>query len=240
MSFACPPPDDMLLAALGACHRMRRIVVTGNPGSGKSAFTRCLADLGVPTFSSDTAVAEMYAPRGEAAKWIGKLNSPIPLLAPDGSVDKTALMEAMRANPALRREVEGIVHALAHAALESFWANQETLGAPLAVAEVPLFFESGWQHSSKPRPHVVGIRCPLTMRAQRIEANRGWPQEKLEAIEGWQWAQDRKMAACDSVIDNDGTAKDLCDRAHEFLVAMRAKDQKDEQALALHLAHLWQ
>ena len=42
------------------------------------------------------------------------------------------------------------------------------------------------------------------------------------------------------MIDNDGTAKDLCDRAHEFLVAMRAKDQKDEQALALHLAHLWQ
>ena len=87
---------------------------------------------------------------------------------------------------------------------------------------------------------MVGIRCPLTVRAQRIEANRGWPQEKLEAIEGWQWAQDRKMAACDSVIDNDGSPNDLSARAHEFLVAMRAKDQKDEQALALHLAHLWQ
>ena len=240
MIFACPPPDDMLLAALGACHRMRRIVVTGNPGSGKSAFARCLADLGMPVFSSDAAVAEMYAPRGEAAKWIGRLNSPSPLLAPDGSGDKAALMEAMRANPALRREVEGIVHSLAHAALESFWANQESLGAPLAVAEVPLFFESGWQHSSETRAHVVGIRCPLPVRAQRIKANRGWPQEKLEAIEGWQWTQDRKMAACDTVIDNDGSAEDLCARAQEFLVSMRAQDQKDEQALALHLAHLWQ
>ena len=48
------------------------------------------------------------------------------------------------------------------------------------------------------------------------------------------------MAACDTVIDNEGTAKDLCARAHEFLVIMRGKDQKDEQALALHLAELWQ
>ena len=48
------------------------------------------------------------------------------------------------------------------------------------------------------------------------------------------------LAACDSVVDNDGTADDLCARAQEFLVSMRAKDQKDEQALALHLAHLWQ
>ena len=48
------------------------------------------------------------------------------------------------------------------------------------------------------------------------------------------------MAACDTVIDNDGSAKDLCNRAQEFLVIMRGEDQKDEQALALRLAELWQ
>lgn len=239
MNFACPPPDDMLMAALQGCRRMRRVVVTGNPGSGKSAFTQCLADLGAPVFSADAAVAALYAPRGEAAQWIERFGGS-GLLAAGGAVDKTALLEAMRANPVLRRDVEGMVHALTRKALETFWVHQESMGAPLAVAEVPLYFETGWQNSLTPQPHVVGVRCNLPLRAQRIEANRGWTQDKLEAIEGWQWEQDRKMAACDTVVDNEGSLASLCDRAREFLANIRARDQKDEQALALHLAGLWQ
>ena len=240
MNFACPPPDDMLLAALQGCRRMRRIIVTGNPGSGKSAFTRCLANRGVPVFSADEAVAGLYGPRGEAAQWIGRMGGDAQLLGPDGAVDKAALLEAMRGNPALRREVEALVHSLAHKELEAFWTRQEALGAPLAAAEIPLYFETGWQRSFLPEPHVVGICCPLPVRTQRIEANRGWSQDKIEAIEGWQWPEDKKMAACNTVIENKGSAKTLCDRAQDFLEIMRGKDQKDEQALALHLAALWQ
>ena len=48
------------------------------------------------------------------------------------------------------------------------------------------------------------------------------------------------MAACDTVVDNEGTLESLCAQAQEFLARMRAQDQKDEQALALHLAGLWQ
>ncbi|MFT3959574.1 MAG: dephospho-CoA kinase [Desulfovibrio sp.] len=217
---------------------MRRVVVTGNPGSGKSAFSQCLADMAVPVFSADATVAALYAPRGEAAQWIGQIGGSA-LLTPAGAVDKTALLEAMRANPALRREVENMVHSLTHKALETFWIKQESLGAPLAVAEVPLYFETGWQNSFSPEPHVVGVRCAMPLRAQRIEANRGWTQDKLEAIEGWQWTQDRKMAACNTVVDNQGTLESLCAQAKEFLASMRAQDQKEEQALALHLAGLW-
>lgn len=239
MNFACPPPDDMLMAALQGCRRMRRVVVTGNPGSGKSAFTQCLANLGVPTFSADAAVAALYAPRGEAAQWLGQVGGPA-LLTPEGAVDKSALLEAMRANPMLRRDVENMVHALTRKAMEEFWIQQESLGAPLTVAEVPLYFETGWQNSFSPTPHVVGVRCDLPLRALRIEENRGWTQDKLEAIEGWQWTQERKMAACDTVVDNEGSLESLCAQAQKFLARMRAQDQKDEQALALQLAALWQ
>ena len=118
--------------------------------------------------------------------------------------------------------------------------SKREFAAPLTVAEVPLYFETGWQNSFTPAPHVVGVRCHTPLRAQRIEANRGWTQDKLEAIEGWQWTQERKMAACDTVVDNEGTLESLCAQAQEFLARMRAQDQKDEQALALHLAGLWQ
>lgn len=238
MNFSCPPPDDVLAAALRGCRRMRRVVITGNPGSGKSAFTRCLADLGVPVFSADAAVAQLYAPQGEAAQWIGRFGGAA-LLTPKGAVDKTALMEAMRANPALRREVETVVHSLTRAALESFWDCQESQGAALAAAEVPLYFETGWQQVFTPRPHVVGVHCPLAERARRIEQNRGWSREKVEAIEGWQWAEDRKMAACDTVVNNDGPLEALCRHAANVLESLQSRDRGEEQALAQHLDALW-
>jgi len=238
MHFSCPPPDDMLAAAVRGCRRMRRVVVTGNPGSGKSAFTRCLADLGAPTFSADAAVAQLYAPQGEAAQWIGRFGGAA-LLTPQGAVDKTALMEAMRTNPSLRREVETVVHSLTRNALEAFWENQEAQGAPVAVAEVPLYFETGWQTAFMPRPHVVGVHCPLAVRARRIEENRGWTKDKVEAIEGWQWDEKRKMAACDTVVNNDGSLEALQGQAEAFFAALQGREQEGEQALAQHLDELW-
>lgn len=239
LNFTCPPPDDMLATALRGCRRMRRVVVTGNPGSGKSAFTHCLADLGVPVFSADAAVARLYAPQGEAAQWIGRFGG-ASLLTPEGAVDKTTLMEAMRTNTALRRDVENVVHSLTRKALESFWEDQESRGAPVAVAEVPLYFETGWQTVFTPCPHVVGVHCPLSVRTRRIEENRGWTREKVEAIEGWQWDENRKMTACDTVVDNDGSLETLCAHAGAFLEALRSRNQAEEQALARHLDGLWQ
>ena len=82
----------------------------------------------------------------------------------------------MRTNPSLRREVETVVHSLTRNALEAFWENQEAQGAPVAVAEVPLYFETGWQTAFTPRPHDRErpdgfYRCGLS-RKRRYAKNR--------------------------------------------------------------------
>lgn len=109
----------------------------------------------------------------------------------------------------------------------------------MAVAEVPLYFETGWQTAFTPRPHVVGVHCPLAVRARRIEENRGWTKDKVEAIEGWQWDEKRKMAACDTVVNNDGSLEALQGQAEAFLAALQGREQEGEQALAQHLDELW-
>lgn len=238
MRFACPPPEDMPLAALAACRRMRRLVITGNPGSGKSALTGRLAAQGLPTVSADALVADLYAPGGEAAAWLERRCGGN-VSAKDGGVDKTALLAAMRADPLLRRDVEETVHALVRMAIENFWREQEAADAPLAVAEVPLYFECGWQNIFSPKPLSVGVHCPLPLRLRRIMDSRGWSEEKAAALEAWQWPEARKEAACDLLVDNSGPPEALENAARALSADLERIHRDEEAAQRRRLEELW-
>lgn len=238
MSFACPPQQDMPDAALKANLRMQRLVITGNPGSGKSAITAHLAHMGVPVISADAIVADLYAPGGAGSLWIGRLHGGS-LLEADGAVNRKALLAAMQQDAVLRRDVEQAVHALTRQAIEDFWLRMEAAGAPLAAAEIPLYFESGWQQFFSPSPLTVGVSCPLPLRTTRTVETRGWNQEKMAALEAWQWPEERKMAACDMVIKNDKDVHHLQDEAARLLERLRIHDQKKRQEQSQLLNFIW-
>ncbi|MBQ9405594.1 MAG: dephospho-CoA kinase [Desulfovibrio sp.] len=238
MHFQCPPPCDMRETALSCTRRMQRIVVTGNPGSGKSRLTQFLARHGAQQISADDVVAQLYAKGGAGAQWIGQLADG--LLTEQGGVNKTALLDAMQKVPGLRHEVERIVHALTRQAIEHFWTQQEAAGAALAVAEVPLFFEAGWHTSFRPVPIVVGVRCPFSVRSARMQNSRNWSPEKIAALESWQWSEERKLAACDILVDNSGTEKDLDAQAHNLLLTLDKRRQTAEKTLRTALNAIWE
>lgn len=145
MHFTCPPPPDFAALALRLSRRMQRVVVTGSPGCGKSALMRQLEDTGLPVWSADAAVARLYEPGGGGHHLLRGRYGDRFVPAPEGPVDKRALFEAMRADAALRREVEEMIHPLARHDMDAFFARAEAEGAPVAVAEVPLFLEAGWK-----------------------------------------------------------------------------------------------
>lgn len=238
MRFACPPPADLPAAALAACCRTQRVIITGNPGSGKSALAKQLSRLGVPVLSADAVVADLYGPHGEAAAWIGRRWGE-GLLAADGGVDKNALLSAMRDNAGLRREVEEMVHPLVREAVVAFWKKQEAAAAPLAVAEVPLYFECGWQNAFSPPPLTVGVHCPLPLRLLRIMADRGWSEDKAVALEAWQWPEARKEAACDLLVDNSGPQEALEAAARRLLERLDELRRMAVQKQEMALARLW-
>ncbi|MBQ3059999.1 MAG: dephospho-CoA kinase, partial [Desulfovibrio sp.] len=123
LHFSCLPPDDIPAAALAACHAMQRVVLTGNPGCGKSSLAAQLRDLGLPVLNADAVVQELYAPGGEAAQWIAQRWGE-QLLTAKGQVDKAALLQAMQSSPYLKKELETLVHALVRAAVERFLQKQ--------------------------------------------------------------------------------------------------------------------
>jgi 23S rRNA pseudouridine1911/1915/1917 synthase len=238
LRFVCPPPGDMPQAALDACGRTERVVIVGNPGSGKTALLRHLAGRGLSVFSADEATAKLYARGGEAAQWIARRFGE-GMLTPDGAVDRKVLFAALCAEPDLFREVEALVHPFVRQGLENFWRTREDAGDALALAEVPLYLECGWEKFFSPPPLLVGVHCPLPGRLRRLAAARGWTEAKAAALEARQWPQERKMAACDLLVDNSGPPEALAALADGLLESLARLAEDRLRAEREKLESLW-
>ena len=237
MAFTCPPPEDFVQTALTLERHMRRVVVTGVAGSGKSLFMRMLAEEGVPTWSADAAVIRLYEPGQEAWQAL-RLRYGDRFVPDDHSpVDRKALAAALLPSAESGvdvHELEKLLHPLVLDDLERFWSEQEEAGQGYAVAEVPLWFESGWSRRlcGEQRPYVVGISCEQGERCRRLLEVRGWSDTLMARMDGLQWTQERKMAGCDQVIANSGTEAELRDKARAFV---REMDHWEAESRAIFL-----
>lgn len=222
LSFSCPPPEDFWATADRLDRRMQRVVLTGMPGCGKSTLLGALNRAGPPTWSADAAVARLYQPG--AAGWQILLRRYGERFVPDarGPVNRHALGHALMTDAALKREVENAIHPLVREELEAFWISQEQADVPLAIAEVPLWFESGWKADSGYEPVVVGVRCEREPRYARLALRRNWSQELIAAMDSWQWDEDRKMRGCSLVVTNNGTEDQLVKAAPSLLYRLEA------------------
>ena len=232
-SFVCPPPSDMADCLERLTWFSERVVITGLPGCGKSRLTRMMQEEGYPGWSADEAVRQCYEPEGDGwqalhHRYRGRFT------AQGAPVDKQALAIAIRETPGMREEVESLIHPIVNQALAKFWDDAEETHATLAFAEVPLWLESGGQSPrygpSFGRITLVGVDCPDTIRHDRLIRLRHWQEAMVIAADSWQWPADKKMAACDLVIDNSGTEDRLLNKGHALVATLLAR-REDRQRM---------
>lgn len=235
LRFTAFPPADFMEALAAASPSHCRVVVTGSQGCGKSTFCGLLANLGLPVISADAIVANLYRAGGPAADWLS-LRFGDSAVNGDGSVDKSALFSLLREGGA-RREFENFVHSLVLDEVENFWARANGEDK-IPVAEIPLYFECGWDKRIKPRPFVIGLRCPREIRWQRIKESRGWDMEKIKTLENWQMPEDRKMRSCDLVIDNAGGEGRMEALAADAAQTIRGRQTANGKALRQYFREL--
>ncbi len=143
VDISAPPPQDFTDFLQCLMLPPLRVVITGLPGSGKSALLQSFAARGIAVLSADTVVAALYQ-QGGAGQYILRArfgNRFVP--HPDAPVDKALLGAAMQESVTLRREIENLLHPLVKQALEDFWEQQTALGGGSA-AEIPLYLEAGF------------------------------------------------------------------------------------------------
>lgn len=225
--FTSPLPKDFLEAMANNSWRAFNVALTGNPGSGKSSFAKALAARGLPVIDADAIIKRLYSGRGAVSDWLS-MRGFHEAVAPDGSVIKAELLRLFEKRPEIRKEFEKFTHALVLDQISDFW--QKNQGGLAAVAEIPLFFESGWQKLPE-KIITAGVRCDQKTRFERLSRNRDWTKEKIEAIESWQMPEEEKMSLCDYVWGNNGPAGKLEENAAEFIKLLKEKKEAEREKL---------
>jgi dephospho-CoA kinase len=176
---------------------MWRIGITGSIATGKSTVLDAFRTLGVPVLSADAAVAELYA--GEAVAAVEAL---FPGVAVDGVIDRNLLSQRLAADPSGFKRLEAVVHPLVRARIKEFMDQAEQAGAALAVVEVPLLFETGFDYGFD----AIGVTfVDEATQRQRVLARPGMTVEKLETILARQLPQAEKKARATYLFDTGGT-----------------------------------
>ena len=239
-SFCCPPPGDFTDSVRRCLSSGLKVVVTGSPGCGKSLLLQIFRDAGFPVFSADAEVARLYAPGGDGHRLLRAHFGDRFVPGDTAPVNKAALGAAMREEDSLRREIEALLHPLVWQANTAFWQAHET-GSPLAVAEVPLYFESGRNSGGKTpdSPTLIGVHCPLAVRRERLANNRGWSEETIAGMEAWQWPEEKKMRACDIVLDNTGSIEDFTGKAALLIQELHALRERRLEDSVWQVERLW-
>ena len=163
---------------MSAAKRPFVLGLTGSIGMGKSATAAMFAARGVPVHDADAAVHRLYGPGGAAAAAIGEAFPGT--LAPDGSVDRSALRTAVLDRP------------------ERLAALERIADAPLVLLDIPLLYETGGEGRCDA---VLVVTAPPAVQRARVLARPGMSEAALDAILAKQMPDAEKRARADFVID---------------------------------------
>src|SRR3984957_8317241 len=192
--------------------------LTGSIGMGKSTTARLFVEAGVPVYDADATVHSLY--EGEAAPAI---ETAFPGITIGGKVDRTRLSAQVVHDPAAMKRLEQIVHPMLGASRQKFLEDAERSGAPVAVVDVPLLFETGGE---KRVDAVVVVTTTPEIQRERILARDNMTAEKLDAILARQLPDAEKRKRADFVVDTSHGLDPVRARIRDILVEAAKMPQR--------------
>jgi dephospho-CoA kinase len=183
--------------------------LTGSIGMGKSTTAKLFAEAGVPVYDADAAVHILY--EGEAAP---SIEAAFPGTTVDGKVDRNKLSAQVVHDPKAIKRLEQIVHPMLGASRQKFLDDAERSGAPVAVVDVPLLFETGGE---KRVDAVVVVTTTPEIQRQRILARDNMTGEKLDAILARQLPDAEKRNRADFIVDTSHGLEPVRARIRDIL-----------------------
>jgi dephospho-CoA kinase len=181
--------------------RIFRVGLTGGIGSGKSTVGERFQRLGAVLVDTDVIAHRLTAPGGAAIEAIRSRFGDT-MIAPDGSLDRSAMRALVFVQPEARKALEAILHPMIRAVAEDETAAAGRAGADYVLLAIPLLVEAGGTRNRVER--VLVVDCPEAVQVARVTRRSGLAPEEVEAIIRAQASRAQRLEAADDVIDNGG------------------------------------
>jgi dephospho-CoA kinase len=181
--------------------------IVGGVASGKSAVAEEFSRIGLPLLDADAlGHAVLHDPDVIAAfrdRWGAEV------IDEQGQVVRRAVARRVFGDDTAARDERQFLNSVTHPRIRDRLRERlEELrrrGAPMAVIDAALLYETGW---SQLCDAVVFVDVPRELRVQRAAA-RGWSEEEFAAREASQWSVQEKKARATWVLDNGGARSEI-------------------------------
>ncbi|QWE08829.1 dephospho-CoA kinase [Polynucleobacter ibericus] len=180
--------------------------LTGGIGSGKTAVSDQLAQLGAGVVDTDLIAHQITAPNGSAIPSIQKQFG-TEFIDPSGALDRVKMRSLVFSNPEARKALETITHPLIREKTISQAKGLIEAKVPYLVFVVPLLIESGnWLSFLD---YLVVVDCPEEAQIERVMHRSNLSRNEVEGIIQAQASRQERIAHADMVIENQGSLDDL-------------------------------
>ncbi|WP_293624579.1 MULTISPECIES: dephospho-CoA kinase [unclassified Polynucleobacter] len=185
---------------------MPLIGLTGGIGSGKTAVSNLLGELGAGVIDTDLISHQITAPGGKAIPLIAKEFGD-DFIDPQGALDRVKMRTLVFADSNARQALEKITHPLIQQETAKQAFGLAKSGVPYLVFVVPLLIESGsWV---KLIDYLIVVDCPEETQIQRVMHRSNMTRLDVENILNAQTSRNVRLAAANTVLKNQGSLDEL-------------------------------
>ena len=181
------------------------VALTGNIASGKSTVLGFFRDWGAFTTDADAMVRKLQQPGTPVFNAIVARFGPA-VVAPDGSLARDRLRAIVFADPSSRADLEAIVHPAVRERRTALERDAERQGAPIAVHDIPLLFESA---DPAEFDRVVLVDAPESRRRTWLIERRGLDPAEVDRMIAAQVPSRSKRGRSHYIIENDADLETL-------------------------------
>lgn len=178
------------------------IGLTGGIGTGKSTVAAHFAAHGVPIIDADIIARKLtYKDQPAFNSIVAHFKEP--LLQPDGQLDRSKLRQLILDDPKERLWLENLLHP---AIIASIHQQLAKLKAAYCIVVIPLLLEGDFQTFIS---RILVVDAPQELQLKRVSARDQVSFNAVEKIIALQVTREKRLAAADDVILNDGTLSAL-------------------------------
>jgi len=190
---------------------MKRIVLAGGIGSGKSAACARLTQLGWPVVDADEIAHELTTPGQPVLETLRDAFGDA-VLAEDGTLDRAFLADVVFHDETALKRLNHITHGPIGVEI---LRRLEALDGPAAFVALPLFRAEHRELLALDEVWALQVEPETAVR--RLVAGRGFSEDDARARLASQMSNAERAAIADRVIVNDGTLEQLDDELDRAL-----------------------